>query len=243
MIQSASLPQLTLAHSGFASSQATTATAAPASNVSVTEIADPAPAPAQGEKATSENYTPGGQLSAANITALQGEEVDETGDKQQKDQVSRAEEKQLEAKEEAEQEQIDTLKARDREVRAHEQAHAAVGGPYASAPTYEYQTGPDGERYAVGGEVKIDTAPVPDDPAATVAKMEVVIRAALAPAEPSAQDKAVAAAAAKQRNEAQADLIAERQAERAGETEDTDQEAANGNTPPASAEPIINLIA
>lgn len=106
--------------------------------------------------------------------------------------------------------QVDELKQRDREVRAHEQAHAAVGGAYASAPSYEYETGPDGNRYAVGGEVSIDVSPISGDPQATIQKMEVVKRAALAPAEPSPQDRAVAAQADQTRLKAQAELQAQR---------------------------------
>lgn len=103
---------------------------------------------------------------------------------------------------------VETLRARDREVRNHEQAHKRVGGPYASNPTYDYQVGPDGKQYAVGGQVKIDASAVPDDPAATIAKMEVVKAAALAPAEPSAADRQVAAAADATRQRAIADLAA-----------------------------------
>lgn len=111
-----------------------------------------------------------------------------------------------------EQSVVDQLKARDREVRDHEQAHARVGGAYAGEPSYSYQTGPDGQRYAVGGEVSIDASPVADDPAATIAKMEIVKAAALAPAEPSSQDRKVAAMADAQRNQAVADLAALRAA-------------------------------
>lgn len=107
---------------------------------------------------------------------------------------------------EEEQGQVDDLKKRDIEVRAHEQAHAAVGGSYASAPSYEFETGPDNKQYAIGGEVQIDSAPIPNNPKATIEKMDVVIRAALAPAEPSGQDKKVASQAQKNRSEAQADL-------------------------------------
>jgi hypothetical protein len=50
------------------------------------------------------------------------------------------------------------LLARDAEVKAHEQAHLAAAGPYANgAPTFEFQTVPDGRQYAVGGEVSIDS--------------------------------------------------------------------------------------
>lgn len=101
---------------------------------------------------------------------------------------------------------LQDLKARDREVRAHEQAHASVGGIYAGAPQYDYVTGPDGMRYAVGGEVKIDVSPIPDDPEATIDKMLVVRDAALAPREPSAQDRRVAETADRTRMVAEADL-------------------------------------
>lgn len=105
-----------------------------------------------------------------------------------------------------EQLEISELASRDREVRAHEQAHASVGGAYAGAPTYTFKRGPDGKSYAVGGEVGIDTSPIPNDPEATLRKMELVQRAALAPAEPSAQDLRVAAEAAAQATQARAEL-------------------------------------
>lgn len=97
------------------------------------------------------------------------------------------------------------LKARDREVRAHESAHRAAGGDLVRGGSYDYQQGPDGKRYAVGGDVQIDTTPVPHDPRATAEKMSQVIRAALAPAEPSPTDLAVAAQATAERNRAQAE--------------------------------------
>ena len=118
---------------------------------------------------------------------------------------------------EEEQAQVKELKERDAEVRAHEAAHAATGGSFAGSPSYEYQVGPDGKRYAVGGEVKIDTAPVEGDPQATIQKLQQVQAAALAPAEPSDQDRKVAQAAAAALREAQAELAAQSRAERTGE--------------------------
>ena len=92
---------------------------------------------------------------------------------------------------------LNELRARNAEVRAHERAHLAAAGPYANgAPTFEYQTGPDGRQYAIGGEVSIDSSPVPGNPEATVRKAQTIKRAALAPREPSAQDRQVAAQAA-----------------------------------------------
>lgn len=114
---------------------------------------------------------------------------------------------------EADKERVQELQARDREVRAHEQAHARVGGQHAGSPQYEFERGPDGKSYAVGGSVSISTAPVPGDPAATVRKMEQVKRAALAPAEPSGQDRRVAAEADAKRTDARAELAEVRREE------------------------------
>lgn len=116
---------------------------------------------------------------------------------------------------------VDQLKKRDREVRDHENAHTRAGGAYASQPSYSYQTGPDGKRYAVGGEVQIDASPVANDPAATIDKMIIVKAAALAPAEPSSADRKVAAMADVIRGQAQAELNELRAAERRGEALDT----------------------
>lgn len=102
------------------------------------------------------------------------------------------------------------LRARDREVRNHEEAHARVGGRYAGMPSYDLQSGPDGKRYAIGGSVPIDVSPVRGDPEATVAKMEIVKAAALAPAKPSAADRNIAALADANRLDALAELAAQR---------------------------------
>ncbi len=103
--------------------------------------------------------------------------------------------------------EIELLKKRDQEVRRHEAAHKAAAGQYAKgAPRFTFQTGPDGKPYAVGGEVQIDTSPVEGDPQATIRKMETVRRAALAPAEPSSQDRAVAAQAAATAQQARQEL-------------------------------------
>lgn len=118
---------------------------------------------------------------------------------------------------------INELKSTDREVRAHEAAHVAAGGQYVQGgASFEYKTGPDGKRYAVGGEVQIDTSEVPDDPQATIEKMEVVKRAALAPKNPSSQDRSVAAAA----NRAQAQARIELQTEKSEKNEDSSRKAA-----------------
>lgn len=91
--------------------------------------------------------------------------------------------------------QLELLKQSDREVRQHEMAHQTVGGAYTGGASYEYEIGPDGKRYAVAGEVPIDYGPVPNDPQATIEKMQTVIAAAMAPADPSPTDYQVAAQA------------------------------------------------
>ena len=138
-----------------------------------------------------------------------------------------------------------SLEARDMEVRTHEQAHESAGGELAGAASYSFRQGPDGRRYAVAGEVSIDISDVPGDPAATIEKMARVRRAALAPAEPSSQDRQVAAQAAQKMSEArgelaaqqrdalqaQSDLAASEQELRAREIEDAKaaQQQAEGN--------------
>lgn len=111
--------------------------------------------------------------------------------------------------------QVDQLRKRDQEVKAHEMAHVAAGGQYVSGQiNYAYQTGPDGRRYAVGGDVSIDMSEVPGDPQATVNKMQSVRRAALAPASPSQTDRMVAGKAtqieAKARMEALLEKVREK---------------------------------
>jgi len=103
---------------------------------------------------------------------------------------------------------ISALKARHDEVNSHERAHAAVGGQYAGAPSYSYQIGPDGVKYAVSGEVSIDTSVIEGDPEATLKKAQQVKAAALAPAQPSTQDIKVAAEADQMAIQARSEISA-----------------------------------
>ena len=136
---------------------------------------------------------------SSSITTPATEEQQAEVDKKQA--AAAAEQRQLEQ----DQQEIAQLAARDREVRAHEQAHMAVGGQYAGAASYQYQRGPDGVNYAVAGEVPIDVGREAT-PQATITKMQVVKRAALAPAEPSSQDRKVAAQAAQIEAQARQEL-------------------------------------
>jgi len=108
---------------------------------------------------------------------------------------------------EAELKKVAELKQRDVEVRAHEAAHLAAAGKHATGgASFEYKRGPDGKSYAVSGEVGIDTSPVPNDPEATLRKAQQIQTAAHAPANPSAQDRQVAAQAAVMAAEARAEI-------------------------------------
>jgi hypothetical protein len=122
-----------------------------------------------------------------------------------------AESKQEQQQQQSEDKKVAELKDRDREVRTHEQAHAATGGQYAGAPTFEYETGPDNKRYAVGGEVSIDVSNE-NTPTETIRKMQQVKAAALAPAEPSPQDYKVASDAAQKEQNARSELAKEQSA-------------------------------
>lgn len=111
----------------------------------------------------------------------------------------------------AETQQLEQLKARDQEVRTHEQAHQSAAGPYSQGISLQYERGSDGRRYAVEGETGVDTAPVPGDPQATLEKAQTILRAALAPAEPSAQDRRVAGEAQRMMADARASIAAQQQ--------------------------------
>ncbi|MET0027588.1 MAG: putative metalloprotease CJM1_0395 family protein [Candidatus Thiodiazotropha sp.] len=111
-----------------------------------------------------------------------------------------------------EQAQVRKLQARDREVKAHEAAHRAASGGMASGGSYTYQTGPDGRSYAIGGEVSI-SASYSGSPEEIIRQAETIQRAALAPADPSPQDRRVASQAAAIAAQARSELHALRREE------------------------------
>jgi hypothetical protein len=98
---------------------------------------------------------------------------------------------------------VQELKEIDRSVRAHEAAHMAAGAGMTSGATFTYQRGPDGGNYAVGGEVRINGSGA-RTPEEAIQKARQLRAAALAPADPSGQDRAVAAAATAMEQEAMA---------------------------------------
>lgn len=110
------------------------------------------------------------------------------------------------------QRQVEVLKNTDRKVRAHEQAHLAVGADLVrGGASFTYETGPDNKRYAVGGEVSIDTSPgrTPED---TIPKAQHIRATALAPVDPSPQDRSVAAQASRMESDARLEVSAKQNA-------------------------------
>jgi len=92
------------------------------------------------------------------------------------------------------QQEIARLKRTEEKVKAHEAAHKAAGGGITGPVSYTYTRGPDDRNYVTGGEVPI-TISSGHTPQETINRMQQVIRAAMAPADPSPQDRAVAAQA------------------------------------------------
>jgi len=131
---------------------------------------------------------------------------------------------------ESEKKEIQKLEKTDQEVRAHENAHMAAGaGLVRGSASYEYQKGPDGKLYAVGGEVSIDTSEE-QDPEDTIRKMQRVQAAALAPADPSPQDRRVAMQAAMKAAMAQVEVAQLRSIEEVQESPDENSNDPQKNT-------------
>lgn len=132
---------------------------------------------------------------------------------------------------------IAELKKIDSTVRAHEQAHlAAASGLAMGGASFTYRRGPDGQQYAVGGEVSIDASPG-KTPQETISKAERIKAAALAPAEPSGQDRAVASNAAQMEAKAQMELLQQKIDAAKGKNSGPAESASNKNAQPANTPP------
>lgn len=103
------------------------------------------------------------------------------------------------------QQEVTRLKAIDSKVHAHEQAHMAAGAGLTGGANFQYARGPDGRQYAIAGEVTINVSSG-QTPESTIARASQIQAAALAPVDPSPQDRAVAAAAALMASQARAEL-------------------------------------
>ena len=108
----------------------------------------------------------------------------------EKREAERKEDK-AEDKKEAREQKLENIQ---REVISHEAAHQAAAGEFGGGVSYSY-TEVDGKTYITGGEVpiKLKEGRTPEE---TLRNMQQVQRAANAPADPSGQDRAVAAKAA-----------------------------------------------
>lgn len=133
---------------------------------------------------------------------------------------------------------VERLKQNEEKVKAHEAAHKAAGGNLAGSASYSYTQGPDGRSYITGGEVQIDIS-TGRTPQETISRMQQVIRAALAPADPSGQDRAVAAQAASQMAQAQQEkLQTEETADKTAPGTQLDPTQTSDQTQPPDQPPI-----
>lgn len=210
----------TLPHVYDRNGVAATLRSQPVQRVAATSVGDDATVGQQEDKVT---------LSAAGFAR--------SGEGGGKDAAATVQEKGSESQDltEAELQSVQELKQRDREVKAHEQAHLASAGQYTrGGPSYTYQQGPDGRRYAVGGEVPIDVGGE-KTPEETIQKMRTVRRAAMAPASPSPADHGIAAAATAQEAQAMQEMQAAR-AENSGEQQKQASKEAAPKVQPAAGD-------
>ncbi|CAM1378840.1 putative metalloprotease CJM1_0395 family protein [Fretibacterium fastidiosum] len=170
--------------------------------------------------------------------AAEADETAEAPEAQPRTDAKSAEERQKDA-------QVQELKQIEREVIAHEAAHMVAAGALGGGVSYTYTAGPDGKRYITGGEVpiQIQQGATPEE---TLRNMQQVQRAALAPADPSGQDRQVAARAAAMAAQARSEIASEGARKAARRTDATQEEApskaetvARGTPvpPPEAAEP------
>ncbi|MCF6201348.1 MAG: hypothetical protein L3J42_04400 [Hydrogenimonas sp.] len=126
-------------------------------------------------------------------TEQKSETIQKDSTKSQKSDSEDRSKKEESVKKAQERQIVAELQVRDTQVRAHEAAHlAAAGGIASGGASFSYQRGPDGKMYAIGGEVPI-SAGGGGSAQETVKRMRQVAAAAMAPADPSPQDYAVAA--------------------------------------------------
>ena len=171
----------------FHSEPARPVTAAASQQTGTTEqnkTADTITLSARGVEQSKQKVPPGAEVGEAAVEKTQQETTTASSDAKNSQELT-----------DDERNVVEQLKKRDREVKTHEQAHLASAGQYArGGPTFTYQQGPDGRRYAIGGEVPIDVG-AEKTPEQTIQKMQAVRRAAMAPADPSSADRSIAASA------------------------------------------------
>ena len=128
--------------------------------------------------------------------------------------------------------QVRELENIQREVIAHEAAHKAAAGEFGGGISYTYTEGPDGKSYITGGEVpiKLRQGVTHEE---TLRNMQQVQAAANAPADPSGQDRQVAAKAVAIASRARSEILHDDESER--ETSELTATVASGT-------PIIETV-
>ncbi len=139
-----------------------------------------------------------GGIATEDINSKEQEDSKKTDDTQNiiKSEAEKREARKEDEKAEDEKDaQVQEMKDIEREVIAHEAAHQAAAGELGGGVSYTYTEGPDGKSYITGGEVpiRLKQGSTPEE---TLRNMQQVQRAASAPADPSGQDRQVAAKAA-----------------------------------------------
>ena len=88
---------------------------------------------------------------------------------------------------------LEKFKSGDANIKAHEQSHASQVGTTAPIQ-YNYQMGPDGKMYAVGGSVRLDTS-MPQDPKQAQLKLDQLKKSASSSSDMSSADSSIAISA------------------------------------------------
>lgn len=109
--------------------------------------------------------------------------------------------------------QLRELERQDQQVRTRDMAFIAAAGGAAGSYSVEYETGPDGRRYAVGADIKLDTSDGAT-PEQTLAKARALRAATMSARGESSTDASAAAKAVRMEAEAHAEIEREREAER-----------------------------
>jgi vacuolar-type H+-ATPase subunit I/STV1 len=116
---------------------------------------------------------------------------------------------------------LSKLTTRDTAVRAHESAHISAGaGLISGGASFSYEKGPDNKMYATGGDVHI-SVPNGSTPHENISLAQQVRNVALAPADPSPQDLAVASTAAIMESRARMEILKEQLLNNSDERETT----------------------
>ena len=108
-----------------------------------------------------------------------------------------------------EQQELRDLERRDLQVRTRDMAFIAAAGGAAGSYSLQYETGPDGRRYAVGADIKLDTSEGAT-PEQTLAKARALRAATMGARADSSNDASAAAKAVRMEAEARAEIARER---------------------------------